>query len=276
MKIKAYAKINLILDVLSKREDGYHNIDFLMTSLDLYDEISIEKSNKDEVVVIGNEKLSNKNNLAFKALKLIKENYSVTNNYKIIIKKNIPIAAGLAGGSTDAAAVLKGINEIEKLNINIKNLEDLAIILGSDVPFCLHSCLCKVKGKGEIVEEIENTFSKYYVLMINNGKELSTKEVYDNYKQNKVDKKDIDTILLLDDEKFYKNLRNDLESVATYLEPSINDIKNDILKVDNVTKVIVSGSGPTVLAFDRNYDKLFKIQKELENKYDYIKIYKML
>ncbi len=91
-----------------------------------------------------------------------------------------------------------------------------------------------------------------------------------------MDKIDIDTILLLDDEKFYKNLRNDLESVATYLEPSINDIKNDILKVDNVTKVIVSGSGPTVLAFDRNYDKLFKIQKELENKYDYIKIYKML
>ncbi len=276
MKIKAYAKINLILDVLNKREDGYHNIDFLMTSLDLYDEVSIEKSHKDEVVVVGNEKLSNENNLAFKALKIIKDKYGVGNNYKISIKKNIPIAAGLAGGSTDAAAVLKGINEIEKLNIDIKGLEDLAIILGSDVPFCLHSCLCKVKGKGEIVKEIEDTFLKYYVLVINNGKELSTKDVYENYKQNKMVKIDIDKILLLDDEMFYKSLRNDLETVSISLEPSINEIKNDVLKISDVTKVIVSGSGPTVLAFDKNYDKLLKIQKELSNKYDYIKIFKML
>ncbi len=87
---------------------------------------------------------------------------------------------------------------------------------------------------------------------------------------------DIDKVLLLDDEMFYKSLRNDLEGVAISLEPSINEIKNDVFKISDVAKVIVSGSGPTVLAFDKNYDKLLKIQKELSNKYDYIKIYKML
>ncbi len=276
MKIKAYAKINLILDVLNKRDDGYHNIDFLMTSLDLYDDVYMEKSEIDKVVVIGNESLSNENNLAYKALKLIKNKYGIVNNYKISIDKKIPIAAGLAGGSTDAAAVLKGINELENLNLTIKELEDMAIDLGSDVPFCLHSCLCKVRGKGEIVQEVNQSFEKYYVLMINNGKELSTKEVYENYKQNRMDKLSIDNILNTDGEQFYKSLRNDLEEVAISLEPSILDIKKDILNINDVSKVMVSGSGPTVLVFDKDYDKLLEIENFLKTKYKYIKIYKMI
>ncbi len=276
MKIKAYAKINLILDVLNKREDGYHNIDFLMTSLDLYDDISIDKSDVDEVIVLGNEKLSNENNLAYKALKLIKKNYNISNNYKISIDKNIPIAAGLAGGSTDAAAVLKGINELENLNLCINKLEDMAIELGSDVPFCLHSCLCKVKGKGEIVKEIKSSFDKYNVLMINNGKNLSTKEVYDNYKSNRMAKISIDEILEFDSDNFYKSLRNDLEDVAISLEPSILNIKDDVLSIDDVSKIMVSGSGPTILVFDKDYDKLLNIENKLSSKYKYIKIYKMI
>ncbi len=276
MKVKGYAKINLVLDVLNKRDDGYHNIDFLMTSLDLYDDIHIETSKVDEVIVLGNESLSNEKNIAYKALKLIKSKYGIINNYKIIIDKKIPVAAGLAGGSTDAAAVLKGINELEKLDLSIKELENMAIDLGSDVPFCLHSCLCKVSGKGEIVKEVKETFEKYYVLMINNGKELSTKEVYDNYKQNKMAKISIDNILKLDGEEFYKSLRNDLEEVSMYLEPSILEIKKDILNIRDVSKVMVSGSGPTVLAFDKDYDKLLEIEKCLKTKYKYIKIYKMI
>ncbi len=276
MRIKGYAKINLILDVLNKRDDGYHNIDFLMTSLDLYDDIHIEISKNDEVVVLGNESLSNEKNLAFKALKLIKNKYGINNNYKISIDKKIPVAAGLAGGSTDAASVLKCINELEGLNLSIKELENMAIDLGSDVPFCLHSCLCKVSGKGEIVQEVNQTFEKYYVLMINSGKELSTKEVYDNYKQNKIAKLSIDNILKLDGEEFYKSLRNDLEEVSISLEPSILEIKNDILNIIDVSKVMVSGSGPTVLAFDKDYDKLLKIENDLKTKYKYIKIYKMV
>ncbi len=276
MKIKAYAKINLILDVLNKRDDGYHNIDFLMTSLDLYDDVYIEKSEIDNVVVIGNESLSNENNLAYKALKLIKNKYGIVNNYKISIDKKIPVAAGLAGGSTDAAAVLKGINELENLNLTIKELEDMAIDLGSDVPFCLHSCLCKVSGKGEIVQEVNQSFEKYYLLMINNGKELSTKEVYENYKQNRMAKISIDNILKTDGEQFYKSLRNDLEEVAISLEPSILDIKKDILNIKDVSKIMVSGSGPTVLVFDKDYDKLLEIENCLKTKYKYIKIYKMI
>ncbi len=276
MKIKAYAKINLILDVLNKRDDGYHNINFLMTSLDLYDDIQIVSSLDDEIIVLDNKKLSNENNLAYKALKLIKKKYNIVNNYKISIKKNIPIAAGLAGGSTDAAAVLKGINELEKLNLSIKELEDMAITLGSDVPFCLHSCLSKVSGKGEKVKEIDANFQKYYVLVINNKKELSTKKVYDNFKPNKMTKMDIDKILLLDDVNFYKSLRNDLENVAISLEPSIKDIKKDVLSCSDVDKVMVSGSGPTVLVFDKNYEKLKDIENKLSFKYEYIKIYKMI
>lgn len=276
MKIKAYAKINLILDVLNKREDGYHNVDFLMTSLNLYDEIEVKKSEEDIVKVLNNKNIKQENNLSYKALKLIKNKYNIQNNYEINIVKNIPIAAGLAGGSTDAAATLKLINELEQLNLSIKELEKLAIEIGSDVPFCLHSRYARVRQKGDDVEILDELKSKYNVLLINNGKELSTKEVYSIYKQNRKAKIPIENILKLEGEEFYKCLRNDLEEFAISLEPSIKEIMDDVKKNSNISKVMVSGSGPSVIVMDKSLEKLKTIKNKISSKYKHVEIYKML
>ncbi len=277
MKENAYAKINLILDVLDKREDGYHNIDFLMTTIDLYDEIEINKSNIDVIEVLNNHDLSNEDNLAFKALKLFKEKYNIDECYKITISKNIPVAAGLAGGSSDAACVLRILNKICNVNVSLDVLVDLGIQLGSDVAFCVYSSLARVQGKGEKVTLINDDIPKSHVLVINSGQHLSTKKVYTSFKPKNVSRIDIDEIIKIKDyETFYKSLRNDLESTAYVLEQSSKLIKDKIEQDFNVTKIMISGSGPTLLVFDQK-DVLEKIKKSMKEqyKYAYFEVHKM-
>lgn len=271
--MRAYAKINLILDVLEKRADGYHNIDFLMTCVDLYDEVEVIKNSENDIEVIGNEKLSNKDNLAYKALMLLDSKFSLKNKYKIIIKKNIPVAAGMAGGSTDCAAVLKLINIEENLQLSLEDLVSLGMELGSDVGFCIYSKLAHVEGIGEKISIIDRAIPKSSVLVINPGIELSTKKVYESYIYEYSKKVEIENIIKYPDyEQFYSSLRNDLEKVSVNLEKSIPKIKEDIFEICTPTKVMLSGSGPTLLVFDKD-DKLNLIKNKLLENIEYEKYY---
>lgn len=276
MKLRSYAKINLILDVLKKKENGYHEIDFLMTNVDIYDTIFIEKSSKDEVIVKNNISLSNEKNLAYKALKLLKNKYEIKTNYKIIIDKKIPIGAGMAGGSSNAAAVLKGINTLEKLKLSNSQLSKTSSDLGRDIPFCIHSKLARVCGEGEDVKLIEKKIKKSNVLIINPGYELKTKDVYENHSIRKIDGLDISDILKLDEyEIFYSSLRNSLEKTTFLLSDDSLKIYNELKKY-NLTKVMVSGSGPTILVFDQNIDKLKEIFDEYKKKYKHVYLTKVI
>ncbi len=277
MKERAYAKINLILDILSKREDGYHNIDFLMTTIDLYDEVEIKKSNVDIIEVLNNQDLSNEENLAFKALALFKEAYNINECYKVTISKKIPVAAGLAGGSSDAACVLRILNKICNVNVSLDKLLDLGMQIGSDVAFCLYSSLARVQGKGEKITLIKDNIPKSHVLVINSGQHLSTKKVYNSFKSKNVSRISIDKIIKIKDYKtFYKSLRNDLEYTSYELEPSSKAIKDQIEQNFNVTKIMISGSGPTLLIFD-NKDVLEEIKKIIKQEYKhaYLEVHKI-
>ncbi len=277
MKQKAYAKINLILDVNKKLANGYHDISFLMTTINLYDKVKIKKSLEDKIIVINNKQLSNEDNLAYKALKLLKEEYNIKNNYKIIIKKNIPISAGMAGGSTDCAAVINIINKLENLQMTEEQKVKIGIKLGADVPFCIFSKLSIANGIGEDLKFVHQKIPSSYVLVVNPLIQLSTKDVYSNYKEHQNKKrKSIEQILEIKNyNDFYSELRNDLEASAKELLPIITNIEENIKKLNNNTKVLMSGSGPTVLCFLQNKKDLVKIKKQLQKKYGFVKTYKL-
>lgn len=277
---KAYAKINLILDVLKKKKNGYHEIDFLMSTIDLYDLVKVQESTKDQIEVIDYPELSNSQNLAYQALQLIKTEFKISTNYQIQIIKNIPISAGMAGGSSDAAAVLRIVNELENLNLSLAELTKVGIKLGADVPFCLYSKPARAQGIGEKIEIISSKIPSSYVLVINPNKPLATKTVYENHliAEKSKERKSISEILVELQKgeaknNFYDYVRNDLESTACQIEPLIKEILTDLNKYA-ITSKIVSGSGPTVLAFSEQYAELKKIKEELQAKYKIIAIYK--
>ena len=157
MKIKAYAKINISLDIVGKREsDGYHLLKMIMQNIDLYDEISIEKQ-KEGITITCNKNYvpTDSRNLAYKAASLFKETYNIKDGVHIDIVKNIPVSAGLAGGSTDAAAVLKLMNKIFEVNVSDEELMDIGLKLGADIPYCINGGTALCEGIGEKITTLQ-------------------------------------------------------------------------------------------------------------------------
>ena len=151
--LNAYAKINLFLEVCDKRPDSYHNIDSVMQTVSLHDVITLSKA--DAITLSNNKGLpNNENNLAYKAAKLFLDSNSISSGVSIIIEKNIPVSAGLAGGSTDAAAVLKGLNELYETTMTVDELCALGSQIGADVPFCVRGGCMKAEGIGDVLGEL--------------------------------------------------------------------------------------------------------------------------
>ncbi|MGL5506953.1 MAG: 4-(cytidine 5'-diphospho)-2-C-methyl-D-erythritol kinase, partial [Paraclostridium sp.] len=151
INLKSRAKINLSIDVIGKREDGYHIVEMIMQTIDLYDNIQLKELNKDEIVVKSECSYIplDEDNIVYKAASLIKEKLDIKKGIEISIKKNIPVAAGMAGGSSNAAAVLVGLNELWKLNLSKDNLREMGLKLGADVPFCIEGGTALAEGIGE-------------------------------------------------------------------------------------------------------------------------------
>jgi 4-diphosphocytidyl-2-C-methyl-D-erythritol kinase len=271
MLIKAYAKINLSLDVIGKREDGYHMLKMLMQTIDLYDIININKATKGINITSNKAYLpTDDRNLCYKAAKLFMEKYEIADGIDINIKKNIPVAAGLAGGSTDAAAVLKAMRDIYEVNVSNEQLMDLALKIGADVPYCIIGGTALCEGIGEKITKL-NSFDNHILVVIKPPFGVSTKEVYQNLDISKIYKHP-DTEYLVkaieenDLDNVCKNMKNILENVTLRKHGILKDIKNSMLKY-GALGAMMSGSGPTVFAFFEDMLKAQNCYEKLKAKY---------
>ena len=263
MKIKAYAKINISLDIVGKREsDGYHLLKMIMQNIDLYDEISIEKQKKDITISCNKSYVpTDSRNLAYKAASLFKETYNIEDGVHIDIVKNIPVSAGLAGGSTDAAAVLKLMNKIFKVNASNKELMALGLKLGADIPYCINGGTALCEGIGEKITTLA-PFKDKILVLVKPSFGVSTKEVYKafNLDRVRVHPKTENLIEAMEQDNLYyvaSNMKNLLENVTLRKHNILIKIKEEMNKYGAVGSMM-SGSGPSVFAF---FDDMLKAQR---------------
>ena len=266
IKKNAHAKLNLSLDVTGKRENGYHDIKTLMVMTDLCDEMIFSKSERLEIIPEFSFDL--KSNLIYKAYELLKEKVGYDLPFKVEIKKKIPIAAGLAGGTSNGAACLYALNDLYKINIPRAELIEMSKGLGADFTYMMTGGSKIAKGIGDILEGVD-PIELDHVLIINPGYGVSTKEVYQKIKidHERIDfSKILEGLYDLDIEKLNFYLRNKMEDVVFSLHPDLLDIKNKLRAFNSAP--LMSGSGATIFG-------IFADEKSLQEAYDYFKeIYK--
>lgn len=257
IKLKARAKINLGLDVVRKREDGYHEVRMIMQMINLYDKITMRRIIESEIRVTTNLPYLpvNEDNLVYRAAKLLMDEFQVTEGVEIELQKYIPVAAGMAGGSSDAAAVMVGINRIFHLGLTKKQLMERGVKVGADVPFCIMRGTALAEGIGEVLTPLPAM--PHCSLVIAKPKiHVSTKFVYGNLKANELkEHPDIDgQVQALREgslEQLVAKMGNVLETVTVPAYPVIDEIKKTMLKNDAMG-AMMSGSGPTVFGvFER-------------------------
>ena len=257
IKLKARAKINLGLDVVQKREDGYHEVRMIMQMINLYDRITLRRSTEPGIRVTTNLPYLpvNEDNLVYRAAKLLMEEFKVTEGAEIELQKYIPVAAGMAGGSSDAAAVMVGVNRIFHLGLTKKQLMERGVKIGADVPFCIMRGTALAEGIGEVLTPLPAM--PHCSLVIAKPKiHVSTKFVYGNLKANELkEHPDIDgQVQALREgslEQLVAKMGNVLETVTVPAYPVIDEIKRTMLKNDAMG-AMMSGSGPTVFGiFER-------------------------
>ena len=259
IEVKAYAKINLALEV-KDIIDGYHMVNNLMIPIDLYDVLTFEIS--DKIELINNEF---EDNIILKAAKLFISKFNINSGVRISLTKNIPSAAGLAGGSSDAGATLRGLNELFNFPANHEDLLEMAEALGSDVPFFIDTKFALCTGRGEKVNIIDSEYKPFNILLIKPKSGLSTKDVYKAYEYDGIDKSDtiddiIDSVINNDISLLIDSIFNDLTIPALKLNKELNTIFNDL---KNKTNIFLSGSGPTMFIINPNKD----IENYIKNKY---------
>ena len=251
LNLKALAKINLGLDVLRRREDGYHEVKMVMQTIHLYDKIRLKKIPDREIQVETNLSYlpGNENNLVYKAAKILMDEFPFTEGISIQLNKYIPVAAGMAGGSTDAAAVLYGINRMFHLGLSLQELMERGVKIGADVPYCLMRGTALAEGIGEKLTALPPA-PKCSVLIAKPPVNVSTKFVYENLKldENTIHP-NIDALVTALEEqdirKLADNMGNVLESVTCVNYPEIQVLKEIMMKY-GAMNAMMSGSGPTV------------------------------
>lgn len=248
--VKAPAKINLALDVLGKRSDGYHNVAMIMQTIDLYDTITIKNELEGIKLTSDSTKIPlNESNIAYKAAHYLCTKYNVKRGVHIHIEKRIPVAAGLAGGSTDAAAVLKLLNKAWELKLSKTELMEAGKQLGADVPFCIQGGTCLAEGLGEKLTVIKG-IPACHILLAKPSIEVSTKEVYQSLKLNEItERPNIPGMLKAIEEQdilgICSKMGNVLETVTIKLHPIILELKQKLFEYGAIGS-LMSGSGSTV------------------------------
>lgn len=273
--LKAPAKINLALHVKKLREDGFHELEMIMQSISLADRIKLKKKSGGIIVKNSQADLpTGSENLAYQAAEIFFANNSkIEQGVEIYIEKNIPIAAGMAGGSTDAAAVLRGLYQLFELEIHPAFLKKELEKIGTDVPYCLEGGTVYASGKGEILEELPYLGEKYLVVVTPSFK-ISTPTVYKLYDEIKgYQKFDFDSVLdnLKNEREVNWSLdyKNDLTKAAEKICPEIKEVK-DIFKNTDAEFTMVSGSGPTVFSFYKNRKKAEIVAADWPRKNDFV------
>lgn len=248
---KAFAKINLGLDVIRRREDGYHEVKMIMQTISLYDVLRFTVLEEPDIIVTTDkeELPGDENNLIYKAAKLLRDTYHIEKGIKIELQKNIPMAAGMAGGSTDAAAVFHGMNEIFSLGLSLEEMCRIAVEIGADVPYCIQGGTALSEGIGEILTKLPD-MPQCFLLIAKPDIDVSTRYVYENLHANRLEyHPDIDgmkeALLGGSLSGIVSRMENVLETVTVQKYPVIEKIKV-FMKENGAKNALMSGSGPTV------------------------------
>lgn len=275
MRIRSYGKINLFLNIIGRRKDGYHDIETLIQRIDLFDEIEVnidKKFNGIEIEVICDHKNvpNNHENLCYKACKWFMEKYDLKGKVNIIIYKNIPVFGGLGGGTSNAAEIIKLLNEIYELNISLETLSRESIILGADFPYSIlgGSILCE--GIGEKLHKLPSLSNKY-VVIVKPSFGFSTKDVYENFsiENMKYNINKSDVIKALENRDFYevcKNISNTLEYSNVLGMNVIREIKEKFINF-GASASSMSGSGSCVYGIFDDFNKARICYEKLKNEY---------
>lgn len=266
---KAYGKINLALDTIGKRRDGYHLVRMIMQTVDLYDIVTINKKDTPGITLTTNHEdlPTDEHNLIYKAAKLLIEEFHITEGVSIHLEKHIPVAAGMAGGSTDCAATLEGMNALFSLGLSQEELMKRGVTLGADVPYCIMGGTALSEGIGEMLTPLEDMMP-CKILLIKPDIDISTKWVYTTLKWDELTSHpDIDGMISALEHHSLTNiaakLENVLETVTIPAHPVIEDIKTNMKSLGALNS-LMSGSGPTVFG-------LFETEEEALQAYEQCK-----
>lgn len=271
IELKAYGKINLGLDVIRKRPDGYHDLDMIMQMVDVYDDIVITKNKTGKIEVkTDTAVLSNgKDNLAYMAAKMLMDEFKIKDGVNIYINKRIPIAGGMAGGSSDCATTLMGINQLFELGLSKEELMERGVKLGADVPYCVLGGTAIARGIGEVLTSLPAP-ADCHVIIAKPPVSVSTAYVYGHIKPLEITKRpDIEAMAQSikdgDLKKMASLIYNVMEDVTVVEYPIISEIKQVMLD-NGALNSIMSGSGPTVFGLFDDKEKAQQCVKTLEEK----------
>jgi 4-diphosphocytidyl-2C-methyl-D-erythritol kinase len=266
MIIKAFAKINLAIDVKKKDENGYHDIDMVTLPITLHDVLEMEQLISRHGIFITSDDPSlicDEGNLAFKALKAMEDNFSFSKGYRIQIYKRIPMNAGLGGGSADAAGIIRAICKLYNMDAHDPKIIKVARSIGSDVPFCLLNKPARVLGTGENIIPLDSKLD-YHVIIVKPHKGLSTKDVYEKYDTIPEEEREhpdisalIEAIKIGDEQKMFENMKNGLYKPASLLCPVISGILNDFKKM-GFPLYSMTGSGNACFALSKDLEQIEK------------------
>lgn len=266
MIIKAFAKINLAIDVKKKDENGYHDIDMVTLPITLHDVLEMEQLISRHGIFITSDDPSlicDEGNLAFKALKAMEDNFSFSKGYRIQIYKRIPMNAGLGGGSADAAGIIRAVCKLYNMDAHDPKIIKVARSIGSDVPFCLLNKPARVLGTGENIIPLDSKLD-YHVIIVKPHKGLSTKDVYEKYDTIPEEEREhpdisalIEAIKIGDEQKMFENMKNGLYKPASLLCPVISGILNDFKKM-GFPLYSMTGSGNACFALSKDLEQIEK------------------
>lgn len=288
MKVKAFAKINLCLDVLRRKENGYHEVEMVMTNVDIFDVLEIKELEEKKILLksYNTDLAMDESNLIYKAIALLQKETGKTFGVEVLLEKNIPMEAGMAGGSADAAATLKAVNELFKLGVSDERLLELGASLGADIPFCIMGGTILASGIGEKLRRL-SPLPKMKLLIVKPKAGLSTKKVYESLDIDGLNKagfihKDVGEMVSVIEsdeadktkiEKIAGRLDNILEVPSIRLLPLIADIKQKMLD-NNCLGALMSGSGTAIFGIYENDEDMIKTKEILEkdDRINYIQI----
>lgn len=265
---KAPAKINLALDVLRKRSDGYHEVEMVMTTVDLSDRIECQELKEDEILIRSSAPFvpEDERNLAYQAAQYIKKNYQISKGIKISITKKIPVAAGLAGGSSDAAAVIRALNRLWSLNMSVHDMMDLGAKIGSDVPFCVIGGTALATGRGEKLAVIPSP-PPCWVVLAKPSLSVSTADTYKALNLSGAHHPDVlGMVERIERRDYYgmcQKLGNILETVTLTKVPEVHHIKTHMEQM-GADGVLMSGSGPTVFGLTQHESRVHRLYNSLK------------
>ena len=288
MKVRAFAKINLCLDVLRRKENGYHEVEMVMTNVDIFDVLEIKELEEKKILLksYNTDLAMDETNLIYKAIELLQKETGKTFGVEVLLEKNIPMEAGMAGGSADAAATLKAVNELFKLGVSDERLLELGASLGADIPFCIMGGTVLASGIGEKLRRL-SPLPKMKLLIVKPKAGLSTKKVYESLDIDGLNKagfihKDVGEMVSVIEsdeadktkiEKIAGRLDNILEVPSIRLLPLIADIKQKMLD-NNCLGALMSGSGTAIFGIYENDEDMIKTKEILEkdDRINYIQI----